>query len=59
MGMAFMQRELPPSETVPGYIFIDYEGTGLARKVHGQVCVFVWGGDGGGGEVASGHDLRF
>jgi len=28
---------LPPLHTVPGFLFVDYEGNGEARKVHGQL----------------------
>ena len=30
-------RPLPPLNTVPGFLFVDYEGKLVARKVHGQL----------------------
>lgn len=37
MLYAHSGRPLPPLYTVPGFLFVDYEGTFVARKVHGQL----------------------
>jgi hypothetical protein len=38
MAMVYSRSEpLPPLHTVPGFLFVDYEGNYEARKVHGQL----------------------
>lgn len=41
------QGKLPPLRTLPGFLFIDYEGNGEARKIHGQLQLLKVGMDGG------------
>lgn len=39
MAMLYARRgrPLPPLNTVPGFLFVDYEGNFVARKMHGQL----------------------